>query len=104
MIIATGIFNKSYIPDIDGLDKFKGGVKHSKFYKNGQDYAGKKVLVLGGSLTGVEVASNVSKYAEQVYHSFKQPFWVIPHYCGPENQKLPIDFYRTRSTYLSKPT
>ncbi len=79
MIIATGIFNSPYIPEIDGLKKFKGMI-HSGSYRSGETYEGKKVLVVGGSLTAVELAANISKYAEQTYHSFKKKFWITPHY------------------------
>ena len=96
LIIATGIFNSPNIPSITGLNTFKGGVTHSRSYRHGQSYSGKKVLILGGSMTGIEIASNISKYAEKVYHSFKQPFWVVSHYIGAEDNKLPTDFYYTR--------
>ncbi len=36
---------------------------HSGSYRSGETYKGKKVLVVGGSLTAVELAANISKYA-----------------------------------------
>jgi cation diffusion facilitator CzcD-associated flavoprotein CzcO len=63
LIIATGIFNLPYIPEIDGLKNFKGRMIHSGSYRSGETYKGKKVLVVGGSLTAVELAANISKYA-----------------------------------------
>ncbi len=53
---------------------------HSGWYRTGETYKGKKVLVVGGSLTAVELAANISKYAERTYHSFKKNFWITPHY------------------------
>lgn len=101
LVVASGIFNVSYIPDIEGLKNFKGNYIHSRYYRDGQQYKGKRVLVLGGSYTGVELVSNISKYAKTVYHSFKYPFWVLNHFLGSQGVKVPLDFYETRLSYLN---
>lgn len=80
LVAASGIFSVPHIPDIPGLKNFKGNYIHSRYYRSGQSYKGKRVLVIGGSYTGIELASNISKYAKTTYHSFKYPFWVLPHF------------------------
>jgi len=57
------MFTVPHIPKIEGLKDFKGKIMHSKEYKHGEEFKDKKVLVIGGSFTGIEIAANVSKYA-----------------------------------------
>ena len=101
VIVATGIFTESYIPNIEGLSNFSGKVIHTKDYKDGSTLSGKKVLVVGGSLSAVEVAGDISNYTH-VTHSFKDPFWIIKRYI-PKNPdletiKYPLDlvFYNRK--------
>ncbi|KAG4067053.1 hypothetical protein HA402_000044 [Bradysia odoriphaga] len=78
VIVATGIFSKAHIPqDIPGLESFRGKAIHSKEYRSGEIFAGQKVLTVGGSFSGAEVASDVSDYASVSYHCFREPFWIL---------------------------
>ncbi len=99
VVIATGIFAESNIPDIQGIDNFNGTIIHSKNYKCGENFKDQKVLVVGGSLSAVEIASDVSAYAK-VTHNFREQFWVIERYITmlPLKDKLPLDlvFYNRK--------
>lgn len=53
LIIANGIFDRPFIPNIKGLNNFKGNIIHSHDYKEGKKFQNKKVLVVGGSFTGI---------------------------------------------------
>lgn len=62
VVVASGRFNKPYIPDIDGLSSFAGecGVMHSLHYRNNDRFRGKRILVVGNSFSGLEVASHIA--------------------------------------------
>ena len=54
VLVASGMFNEEYIPnDLPGIDKFNGDILHSRNYKDNLSYDNKRVLVVGGSFTGV---------------------------------------------------
>lgn len=56
LVVATGIYNTPFIPEIEGLESFQGQVLHSQQYKRPQDFLGKKVLVVGVGNSGAEIA------------------------------------------------
>lgn len=56
VIIATGLNNISKIPNWNGLDTFKGKKLHSAEYKNGKEFSGQKVLVVGFGNSACEQA------------------------------------------------
>lgn len=103
VIVATGIFAKGNTPEVPGLDSFHGKVIHSKDYKSAQSFEGLKVLTVGGSFSGAEIASDVSNYSSVSYHCFRDPFWILKRYLsdsksGRANMPLDLLFY-TRSFY-----
>lgn len=66
------------MPQVKGLEeyikKFPGRIVHSKAYRNPTLFAGKKVLVIGNSASGHDVAQDVLKTASlPVYQSRRSP-------------------------------
>src|SRR5699024_9224960 len=57
IVLATGgVGSDPYIPDLPGLDQFRGDVVHSSQFTTGQDYAGGKAIVVGASTSAHDVA------------------------------------------------
>ena len=55
LVVATGENAEPVLPEIDGIDGFKGQVMHSCDYRSGEPYQGSKVLVVGCGNSGMEV-------------------------------------------------
>ena len=109
VVVASGIFAKPYTPNIPNLD-LVASYTHSQYYKNNEDFCDKTVLVLGGSLSAVEVTSHIAQDAI-VHHIFKEPFWIIPRYlpttsANPtvnitESKFLPNDLLFYKRTFIN---
>jgi hypothetical protein len=60
VVVASGHFNVPYIPHIGGLADFErarpGSVKHSKMFRGRDAYRGKRVIVVGASVSGADIA------------------------------------------------
>jgi indole-3-pyruvate monooxygenase len=56
VIVATGLNHTPIIPAIKGIDSFKGKILHSSQYKNGKEFTGKNVLVVGFGNSACEQA------------------------------------------------
>lgn len=56
LIVATGENSEPNIPEFKGISDYNGQVLHSSSYKLGDDYRGKKVLVVGCGNSGMEVS------------------------------------------------
>lgn len=94
LAVCSGFFSTPYIPPIDGLENFNGRVLHSMEYALSKfELSGKKkVVVVGGSISGAEVAADLalrvsSLQAEKVeiVHLIQRPFWILPKYLPVPN-------------------
>lgn len=92
VVVASGRFNKPDIPKIDGLDDFTGdcGVIHAFRYKKPETYLGKRILVLGGSISSLEIASDMAMMpTERVYLAQRRQRYVMPKmFAG-----VPLEYY-----------
>lgn len=96
VIVGTGFFNKPYIPDVSGLDDFKGTLNHSAHINAFKTYAGRRVVVVGNAFSGCDITVGLVAAGADVTHIFRRPVWVLPReFAMPEGDE-PIDsvFYR----------
>lgn len=66
IIICTGHFHTSFIPDYDGREMFKGKQMHSHDYREPKPFKDEDVLVIGGNFSAVDIVQQTSKYAKSV--------------------------------------
>ncbi|KAM1031849.1 hypothetical protein ACFX13_036368 [Malus domestica] len=62
LIVATGENAECVVPEIDGLSEFGGEVIHACEYKSGENFRGKKVLVVGCGNSGMEVSLDLCNH------------------------------------------
>jgi cation diffusion facilitator CzcD-associated flavoprotein CzcO len=85
VVVASGRFNKPYIPDIEGLSSFTGecGVIHSLHYRNNDRFRGKRILVVGNSFSGMEIASHIALEPDTpVLSSYRKARYVTTKTAG----------------------
>ncbi|OAA66669.1 thiol-specific monooxygenase [Niveomyces insectorum RCEF 264] len=78
LVVATGHYNIPFFPEIQGLvaynDRFPGRVIHSKHFRSADKFAGKKVIVVGGSVSAHEIVHEILLVAHHpVYASLRGP-------------------------------
>ncbi|QUX97658.1 monooxygenase [Marinomonas sp. CT5] len=81
VVIATGAYNTPDIPKIEGLAEFSGdcGVIHAFNYDDPERYRGKKVLVAGGNISSLEIASDLAMLGtESVTTTMRRQRYVMP--------------------------
>lgn len=62
VIFANGVSGIPKVPDLPGLDDFKGEVIHSHSFTDGSAWKGKKALVLGTGNSGHDVAQDLHSH------------------------------------------
>ncbi|KAL5542472.1 hypothetical protein UlMin_010182 [Ulmus minor] len=62
VVVATGENAEKVVPEFEGLEEFSGIVSHACDFKSGQDYSGKKVLVVGCGNSGMEVSLDLCNH------------------------------------------
>ena len=62
IVFANGVSSYPLIPEIPGLDTFKGDVIHSEGFDSGAPYAGKKALIIGTGSSGNDIALDMHNF------------------------------------------
>ncbi len=91
-VVASGRYNDPDIPEIQGLDSFSGdcGVVHAFHYKQPELYQNKRILVLGGSISALEIASDLAMMTtERVHLSQRRQRYVMPKMIAG----TPLEFF-----------
>lgn len=73
VVLCNGHYTVGNVPHIPGIETFPGGCIHSHQYRMPNSYAGKNVCILGASWSGIDIAIEVSEYADKVYLSHDLP-------------------------------
>ncbi|GAM40417.1 hypothetical protein TCE0_039r12756 [Talaromyces pinophilus] len=68
VVVASGHYHLPAIPDIPGLieydKKYPGKITHSKYYRRANHYAGKRVIVIGGSNSAFDIVHAIRETAK----------------------------------------
>lgn len=73
LVVATGENAEGVVPDVEGLESFDGEVIHSCEYKCGEEYFGKRVLVVGCGNSGMEIAYDLSNSGAKTFVVVRSP-------------------------------
>lgn len=75
VVVASGRYGPPRVPDIPGLStwkrRFPGRVTHAKQYRIPTAYRGRTVLVVGASISALDIANELVKNGARVYQSAK---------------------------------
>ncbi|KAK7732548.1 hypothetical protein SLS53_008435 [Cytospora paraplurivora] len=108
LLIASGFFGKPAVPDVPGLKEAQARgipVVHSSRYRDLEtllphaDGKGGKILIVGGQMSGVEIAGTVASHLSSaanspsqnelpgadeytIHHIIQRPLWVFPLYVS----------------------
>ncbi|RWS20600.1 dimethylaniline monooxygenase [N-oxide-forming] 5-like protein [Leptotrombidium deliense] len=77
ILVCSGHHTIPIIPSFPGQEKFNGTIMHSHEYKTWHGFEDKNVVVVGAGSSGGDIATEVSRVAEQVYLSTRNGTWVI---------------------------
>ncbi|OQU96976.1 hypothetical protein CLAIMM_02981 [Cladophialophora immunda] len=69
VVVANGHYTVPYVPDIRGVadwnSAYPGTIIHSKAYRRPENYRDKKVVVIGNSASGLDIAAQIGKYCRK---------------------------------------
>ena len=82
VLTAAGYLTRPQLPDVPGLDSFKGEWFHSAEWNHGYDFAGKRLAVVGTGCTSVQVVDALADQVASITLVQRQPHWVMPPSCS----------------------
>lgn len=77
-VLASGPLHVPNIPQIKGLDTFKGKVFHSAQWDHDYDLTGKNVVSIGTGGSAIQYCPEIAPRVKQLYVFQRSPAWVIP--------------------------
>lgn len=82
LISATGTFANPYLPDIPGMASFQGKILHSSQYESAEQFAGKRVAVVGEGNSGAQILAEISKVTGTIWITQNEPKFLPDHIDG----------------------
>jgi dimethylaniline monooxygenase (N-oxide forming) len=84
VVVATGRFQSPYVPIIPGLDTFSGsaGAMPTYRYRESLPYLGKRVLVAGGAISALEIASELAQLGARVVVAQRRQRYILPKFAA----------------------
>ncbi|RBY83693.1 cyclohexanone monooxygenase [Geodermatophilus sp. TF02-6] len=91
VIMATGCLSTSKVPEVPGLDLFRGRWFHTGHWpQEGVDFTGRRVGVIGTGSSGVQAIPRIAEQATELTVFQRTPNFVVPahnHPIDPEHQR-----------------
>jgi cation diffusion facilitator CzcD-associated flavoprotein CzcO len=83
LILANGGLAEPRLPDIPGLDRFRGSVMHSAAWDHSVGLTGKRIAVIGTGASAIQIVPHLQRTAEKLFVFQRTPAWVLPHTDRP---------------------
>ncbi len=78
VIAASGVLHHPKLPDIAGLDTFKGPAFHTARWDDSAPIDGARVGLIGCGSTGIQIVTALADRVEKLVHFQRSPQWVMP--------------------------
>ncbi|XP_061339323.1 indole-3-pyruvate monooxygenase YUCCA6-like [Gastrolobium bilobum] len=78
LIVATGENAEAVVPDIEGMGEFGAPIRHTSLYKSGDEFRGKRVLVVGCGNSGMEVCLDLCNHNATPFLAVRDTVHVLP--------------------------
>lgn len=76
LLLALGPLNRPFIPQIQGMERFKGRTFHSARWDSSFPLEGKKVAVMGTGASAIQVVPAIAPLVKQLTVFQRTPAWV----------------------------
>ena len=73
LINATGTWTRPFVPAVPGAADFRGRQLHSSQYLGPQEFAGQRVLVVGGGASAIQVLAETAAVADTLWVTRRPP-------------------------------
>ena len=90
VVMCSGYYryDKGHLPDFPGMETFQGDIIHPRFWKEGTDYTGKKVVIIGSGATAITLVPAMVEEAAKVTMLQRSPSYV----AARPSRDLMVDF------------
>ena len=93
LVVCNGTFSEPAIPQYPGMETFThngGAIRHTSTLRSPEDYAGKRVAVVGFGKSACDIAASIAAETAQTYLVYRQAKWKVPKRIKGINYKYII--------------
>lgn len=76
VVNATGTWDTPVVPDVPGADTFLGEQLHSREYVDAEHFRGRRVAVVGGGISAVQLLDEISRVTSTVWYTRREPVFL----------------------------
>ncbi|WP_086828178.1 ArsO family NAD(P)H-dependent flavin-containing monooxygenase [Streptomyces sp. NRRL B-24572] len=82
VISATGTWSRPFVPAVPGRTEFTGAQLHTVEYRSPRDFAGQKVIVVGGGNSGAQIAADLAHDTALTWVTLREPRYLADDIDG----------------------
>jgi len=98
-VMATGCISEARIPDIAGVESFKGAIYHTGHWpQDGVEFAGKRVALIGTGSSGVQAIPCIAREAAHLTVFQRTPCYSVPARNAPLAPELVAEWKENCAT------
>ncbi|MHA6299387.1 NAD(P)-binding domain-containing protein [Devosia sp. CAU 1758] len=75
IINATGTWENPYVPHYPGAETFTGNTLHTRDFRDAKDFAGQRVLIVGGGISAIQLLDQISLVTRTTWVTRTPPRW-----------------------------
>jgi cation diffusion facilitator CzcD-associated flavoprotein CzcO len=83
VINATGTWTRPFIPFVPGAPSFAGRQLHVADYRSAEEFAGKRVVIVGAGVSAIQLLEEISHVAQTVWVTRREPVWIEDEFDVP---------------------
>ncbi|WP_438856296.1 NAD(P)-binding domain-containing protein [Agromyces sp. M3QZ16-3] len=76
VINATGTWTRPFRPYYPGIGRFRGRQLHVADYVSADEFAGRRVIIVGAGVSAVQLLDEISHVAETTWMTRREPNWI----------------------------
>jgi cation diffusion facilitator CzcD-associated flavoprotein CzcO len=78
LVAGVGPLSEPKLPDVEGLDSFRGEIFHSARWNHDYDLEGKRVAVVGTGASTIQFLPKIQPQVKELHLFQRTPPWVVP--------------------------
>ncbi|MFE5207251.1 ArsO family NAD(P)H-dependent flavin-containing monooxygenase [Streptomyces sp. NPDC056600] len=73
VLSATGTWERPFLPAVPGREEFRGRQLHTAGYRDPAEFAGRRVVVVGGGNSGAQIAADLAPHSDLTWVTRRPP-------------------------------
>ncbi|MEU2545496.1 ArsO family NAD(P)H-dependent flavin-containing monooxygenase [Streptomyces roseolus] len=82
VVSATGAWSRPFVPAVPGRTEYQGTQLHTVEYRCPSDFAGRKVVVVGGGNSGAQIAADLAYDSDLTWVTLREPRYLADDIDG----------------------